>query len=328
MTPTLTLTQIDRLRARLEPWIRHTPTVSVPGLFEADGPASVAAKFEHWQVTGTFKARGALANVLRLSDEERARGITAVSAGNHAIATAFAAQTLGVDAKVVMIRRANALRVERCRAYGAEVVFADDVHDAFRRVEQIRSDEGRTFIHPFEGEQTMLGTAGVGREFALDAGPLDAVVVPIGGGGLCAGVATAFKLTQPGCAVYGVEPFGADSMRRSFDAGAPVALDRVETIADSLGAPMALPLSFTACREYVDDIVRVSDDELRDAMRRLQARLGFAVEPACAASTAAVAGPLSARLQGRRVGILFCGSNMDLATYAGLVSTEGGDGPR
>ena len=274
----------------------------------------------------TFKARGALANVLALTPEQRTRGITAVSAGNHAIATAFAAQTLGVDAKVVMIRRANVLRVQRCRAYGAEVVFADDVHGAFDLVEQIRRDEGRTFVHPFEGEQTMLGTAGVGREFALDAGTLDAVVVPIGGGGLCAGVAAAFKLTQPDCKVYGVEPFGADSMWRSFEAGAPVALDRVDTIADSLGAPMAMPLSFAACRQYVDDIVRVSDAELRDAMRRLHAKLGFAVEPACAASTAAVSGPLAGELRDARVGVLFCGSNMDLATYASLVATEGGDG--
>lgn len=315
---TLTLTEIDRLRERLAPWVRRTPTLALHGLFDSGGPASVFAKMEHWQVTGTFKARGALANLLALDANARRRGVTAVSAGNHAIAVAFAARMLDVDAKVVMIRRANALRVSRCREYGAEVVFADDVHEAFDLVEQIREAEGRAFVHPFEGAHTILGTAGVGREFALDAGELDAVVVPIGGGGLCAGFAAAFKLTQPGCQVYGVEPFGADSMWRSFNAGEPARLDRVDTIADSLGAPMAMPLSFEVCRTYVDDLVRVSDDELRAAMRRIHERLGFAVEPACAASTAAVSGPLAAMLRGQRVGILFCGSNMDLQTCASL----------
>lgn len=320
MTPTLT--EIDLLRDRLAQWVRHTPTLALPGLFDEGGPAAVLAKFEHWQVTGTFKARGALANLLALTPAERQRGVTAVSAGNHAIAVAFAARALGVDAKVVMIRRANPLRIERCRAQGAEVVFADDVHEAFDVVERIRDSEGRAFVHPFEGRHTILGTAGVGREFAVDAGELDAVVIPIGGGGLCAGVSAAFKLTQPACRVYGVEPYGADSMWQSLAAGAPVTLDRVDTIADSLGAPMALPLSFEACRTHVDDVVRVSDDELRDAMRRIHGRLGFAVEPACAASTAAVAGPLAAATRGRRIGILFCGSNMDVATFAKHVAPE------
>jgi len=141
-------------------------------------------------------------------------------------------------------------------------------------------------------------------------------VVPIGGGGLCAGVASAVKLARPACAVYGVEPEGADSMRRSFAAGTPQAIEAVRTIADSLGAPHAAPYSFALCRRYVDDLVTVSDDALRRAMLLLFSSAKLAVEPAGAAATAALCGPLRERLAGRRVALVVCGANIDAATFA------------
>ena len=223
---------------------------------------------------------------------------------------------LGTTAKVVMPKTANAYRVARCRAMGALVELADDVHQAFARVKQIEAEEGRTFVHPFEGPLTALGTATLGLELMEQAGPLDAVVVPIGGGGLCAGVAAAVKLKSPATQVYGVEPEGADSMRRSFAAGSPQAIDKVTTIADSLGAPYASPYSFDLCRRYVDDLVLVSDDALRRAMKLLFASAKLAVEPAGAAATAAALGPLAERLRDRRVGIIVCGANLDAATYS------------
>ncbi len=280
-----------------------------------DGTEAVL-KLELFQHTGTFKARGALINLLSLSEEALAKGVTAVSAGNHAIATAFAAQKLGASAKVVMMKSANPFRVAACQAYGGEVVFADDVHRAFELVEEIEQTEGRTFVHPFEGELTALGTATLGLEFARQAPALDALIVPIGGGGLCAGVASAFKLVQPDCQVFGVEPEGADSMARSFEAGSPQTIDKVRTIADSLGAPYALPYSFALCKANVDEIVLVDDDALRRAMGLLFLEMKLAVEPAGAAATAALCGPLRARLQGKRVGIIVCGANIDLATFA------------
>ncbi len=280
-----------------------------------DGTEAVL-KLELFQHTGTFKARGALINLLSLSEEALAKGVTAVSAGNHAIATAFAAQKLGASAKVVMMKSANPFRVAACQAYGGEVVFADDVHRAFELVEEIEQTEGRTFVHPLEGELTALGTATLGLEFARQAPALDALIVPIGGGGLCAGVASAFKLVQPDCQVFGVEPEGADSMARSFEAGSPQTIDKVRTIADSLGAPYALPYSFALCKANVDEIVLVDDDALRRAMGLLFLEMKLAVEPAGAAATAALCGPLRARLQGKRVGIIVCGANIDLATFA------------
>ena len=146
------------------------------------------------------------------------------------------------------------------------------------------------------------------------------MIVPIGGGGLCAGVASAVKLASPRTLVFGVEPEGADSMHRSFAAGSPQAIDAVRTIADSLGAPHAAPYSFGLCRRYVDDLVRVSDDELRRAMYLLFASAKLAVEPAGAAATAALCGPLLERLRGKRVGVVVCGANIDHATFAAQVA--------
>jgi threonine dehydratase len=183
-------------------------------------------------------------------------------------------------------------------------------------VEAIERTEGRTFVHPFEGYHTALGTATLGLEFLTQAPDLDAVVIPIGGGGLCGGMAAAIKQLKPTCAVYAVEPVGADTMARSFAAGSPQAIDRVRTIADSLGAPYALPYSFALCRAYVDDLVLVDDDALRRAMGLLYADMKLAVEPAGAAATAALLGPLASRLAGKQVGVIVCGANLDLATFS------------
>ena len=196
------------------------------------------------------------------------------------------------------------------------IVSVGDVHEAFSEVRRIESEEGRAFIHPFEGRTTITGTATLGSEWASQIPDLDAVIVPIGGGGLCAGVALAIKELQPSCLVFGVEPEGADTMHRSFAAGRPQAIDEVRTIADSLGAPHAEPYSFALCRRYVDDLVKVDDDEICSAMELLFDEMKLAIEPAGAAATAALRGPLRERLRGRRVGLLVCGSNIDAVTFS------------
>jgi threonine dehydratase len=258
-------------------------------------------------------------NALSLGEAERARGICAISAGNHAIAAAYAARAVGASAKIVMKEGANPFRVAECRRYGGEIVFEADFHAAFRRVEEIRATEGRTLIHPFEGLLTALGTATLGLEFIEQAPDLEAVIVPVGGGGLAAGLATAIRLVKPDCRVFGVEPFGADTMYRSFAAGSPQAIDRIDTIADSLGAPYALPISYALCRARLEEIVRIEDAEMVEAMRFLAAHARLAVEPAGAAATAALLGPLKARLAGRRVGLVVCGSNISAEAYAHLI---------
>ena len=313
-----TLAQIEAACARLDDLVIETPVTPWRGeiverIFGAG--TELLLKLELLQVTGTFKPRGALSVMLNLDPQDLARGVTAVSAGNHAIAVAYAAHRLGTTAKVVMMKGANPFRVEQCRGYGAEVVFAEDVHKAFALVEEIKEQEGRSFVHPYEGPQTVLGTATVGLEFCRQAPELDAVIVPIGGGGLCAGISRAVKLLQPSCEVFGVEPEGADSMHRSFAAGEPVGIDAVRTIADSLGAPYATPGSFALCRDHVDELVMINDDQMREAMKLLFHHVKLAAEPAGAASTAALAGPLRERLAGKRVGLIICGTNIDLETF-------------
>jgi threonine dehydratase len=197
-------------------------------------------------------------------------------------------------------------------------VLVDDVQQAFARVQQIHHEEGRAFVHPFEGPLTALGTATLGLELCQQVPDLDAIIVPIGGGGLCAGMAAAVKQLQPRCQVYAVEPTGANSMYLSFQADSPQPVDQVRTIADSLGAPYALPYSFELCRHYVDDLVLIDDDAMRRAMGLLYSSMKLAVEPAGAAATAALCGPLRARLVGKRVGVLVCGSNIDLESFARL----------
>lgn len=319
-----TAAAIAATRATLAPYIATTPVLErddVPGL---EG-LTVQFKFELLQHSGTFKARGAFANMLALPPEARARGVTAISAGNHAVAVAYAAMRLGIHAKVVMIKTASPARVALVHRYGAELLLAEDGASGFAMVRQIEAEEGRYFVHPFNGLNTILGTATLGAEWAGQSGGLDAVVLPIGGGGLAAGVATAFKLAMPGVQVFGVEPEGADGMAQSFAQGGPQKLGALSGIADSLMAPHTEAYSYGLCRRHVDALATVSDAGLRAAMRLLFAELKLAVEPACAAATAGALGPLRARLAAagaRRVGLLLCGSNTDRATFCGHIAQD------
>ena len=312
------LAAMEAARETLGDLIDETPVQRwrAAAVSDALGPESdVFLKLELFQRTGTFKARGALLSAMALDDAARARGVTAVSAGNHAIAVAFAAHSVGTTAKVVMMEGADPFRVAQVRRYGAELVLVPDVHAAFETVRAIEGEEGRTMIHPFEGRTIACGTATVGLELARQVPALDAVIVPIGGGGLCAGVSCAIKAVQPDCRVYGVEPEGADTMHRSFAAGAPQPIERVRTIADSLGAPFALPYSFGLCRRYVDELVKIDDEAMRRAMGLLFAEMKLAVEPAGAAATAALLGPLAGQLRGRRAAVIVCGTNIDAKKF-------------
>ena len=283
-------------------------------------------KEELFQRTGSFKPRGALTVMSDLDADALSRGVTALSAGNHAISLGYAARVLGTTAKVVMPRNANPYRVQVCRELGVEIEFVDGIAEGFPRVEAIREAEGRTFVHPFEGPKTALGTATVGMEFidqTRDAGvTLDAVIVAAGGGGLTGGVACAVKQMSPSTKVYVVEPEGADTMYRSFKEGSPQSLDKVRTIADSLGSPRCEPYSFALNRKYVDEVVLVSDDQIRDAMRLLFRSAKLVVEPAGAAALAALMYPLRERLDAKTVGVVVCGGNIDAATFAAQIAPD------
>ncbi|KND61578.1 putative amino-acid dehydratase [Candidatus Burkholderia verschuerenii] len=314
-TPIPTLDDIAEQHMALTPWVARTPTFEKHDFPTLDG-TPVTFKFELLQVSGTFKARGAFSNILALTDSERGAGVTCVSGGNHAVAVAYATQRMDVGAKVIIVKTASPARIEQCRRFGAEVVLTDNLVDAFDTVRRVEAEEGRVFIHPFNGYRTVLDTATLGYEWTSQAPDLDAVIVPIGGGGLAAGVSTAMRLANPSIHIYGVEPAGAAAMSQSFAANHTIKLDTMHSIADSLMAPHTEQYSYELCRRHIDEIVTVSDDELRNGMRLLFSEMKLAVEPACAAATAALLGPLRERLQGKRVGVLLCGTNTDAATFA------------
>ena len=321
-----TIDEIRANRARLGDLVVKTP---IRRLVDDAVAAAVGSSTQVWlkeelfQRTGSFKPRGALSVMLDLDADALARGVTGVSAGNHAVSLGYSARILGTTAKVVMPKTANAFRVQLCRELGVDVQFVDNVTDAFARVKEIEETEGRVFVHPFEGPKTALGTASVGMEFidqvTAAAAKLDAVIVAAGGGGLTGGVACAVKQMSPDTAVYVVEPEGADTMYRSFKAGSPQSLDAVRTIADSLGSPRCEPYSFALNQRFVDEVVLVSDDQIRDAMRLLFRSAKLAVEPAGAAALAALMYPLRDRLDGKCVGIVVCGANIDPESFASQI---------
>jgi threonine dehydratase len=314
--PIPTLDGIAAQHFALTPWVARTPVfdkLDFPSLEDT----VVNFKFELLQVSGSFKARGAFTNLLALDDAQRSAGVTCVSGGNHAVAVAYAAMRVGLGAKVVLFRSANPARVALCRQYGAEIVVADSHAEAFDIVRRIEAEEGRYFVHPFNGYRTVLGTATLGYEWATQTPDLDAVILPVGGGGLAAGVSTALRLANPRIRVYGVEPDGADAMGKSFAANHTVRMGAMHGIADSLMAPHTEQYSYELCRRHIDRLVTVSDGELRAAMLALFRQLKLAVEPACAAATAALLGPLRETVQGRRVGVLLCGTNIDAVSFTG-----------
>jgi len=316
MNTAVDLIAIKELRKTLGQYLINTPLIRCFDLEERFSKKTrIFAKLEFLQHTGTFKLRGALASLLKLTNEELLNGVTAVSAGNHAIAIAYASKLLGVSAKVVMPKTSNKFRVESCQRLDAEVVFAADANAAFEMVQVIENKENRIFIHPFEGMNIINGTATLGYEICEQNSEMDAVIVPIGGGGLCAGLSSYIRGRLPSAEIYGVEPQYANSINMSIKENRPQKNIHVSTIADSLAAPFAMPISFEFCRDNLTQSLLVSDDEISSAMNILFEEMNLAVEPACAVSTAALLGPLKDKLNDKNTVLIMCGSNIDWDTY-------------
>jgi threonine dehydratase len=316
-----TLDEIIAAKAELQGDLIETPILPLTSA-RWDGllpeGADVTVKLELFQQAGSFKARGALLGIRRLDAAQRAAGVVAASGGNHALAVSWAAKAVGVDALIAMPKATDPARIAGCEALGATVTLHDDMAAAFAAM-NAAADAGRTLMHPFEADHMILGAATCGYEYATQAPRIDVFVIPIGGGGMISGMACAIKQLNPDATVIGVEPYGADSMSQSFAAGTPVTLDRVATIADSLGAPLAMPLTYSVARAHVDRIVKIEDHDMLAAMDHYQNVLRITAEPACAASLAAITGPLKAELAGRQIGIIACGSNISLARYTELM---------
>jgi threo-3-hydroxy-L-aspartate ammonia-lyase len=282
-----TLVSLDDIKAasaRVRGIARRTPIIqsAVDGLF---------LKCENMQPMGAFKMRGAYNMVAQLAAEVRARGVITYSSGNHGQAVAMAAQLLHAPAVIVMPETAPAVKVEGARAYGAEVVFAGRTSfDRKYRAEEIAASRGLTVVPPFDHEWIIAGQGTVGLEILEQHEGVKAVFVPVGGGGLISGVATAIKRTRPGVRVIGVEPAGAAKMSTSLTAGEPVTLDKTASIADGLLTLRPGDLTFAHVKAFVDEVLTVTDDQIAAAVKWLFATAKIVAEPSGAATTAGVLG--------------------------------------
>jgi len=288
--------------ARIAPYVRRTP------VFSADG---TAYKLEFLQVTGSFKPRGAFNAALQLDDAARARGLVAVSGGNHGMAVAHVGRALGIGATILMPDTTPSWVVERAQRDGAEVVLFASIALAFADMER-RVAAGQTPLHPFDDEHVMAGQGTVGLDLLEDIADLETLVISIGGGGLLGGVASVVKALRPSVRVYGVETIGADAMRKALDAGHPVALPAITSIARTLGAPSVSDSTLAAARELVDDVVVVSDAEAVRSLLQLQADMKVTVEPASSCCHAALRLGLIPRASRGTTAVVLCGANVGL----------------
>ncbi|WP_371403245.1 threonine/serine dehydratase [Kribbella sp. NBC_00662] len=283
-----TLDAIRQAARDLEGRIHRTPMLTSSALNERFG-ADLVLKAELFQKTGSFKVRGLLTKLLRLGAEERQRGVITVSAGNAAGALAWAARDAGVPATVVMAKTAVQAKIDAARGYGATVELVEG--DLMAQYERIKDERKLTGVHPFDDEDVITGHGSLGLELLQDRPDLATVLVPVGGGGLISGVATALKLVKPEIRVIGIEPEQADVVSRSLDAGEPQKLPTARSLADGLAAPVCGTRNFPLIQQYVDQVVRVTEEALLEATRLVMSRTKLALEPAAAA-------PFAALLQG------------------------------
>jgi threonine dehydratase len=314
----LSLDDVLAAREAIGGRLHRTPVFTSRTLSELTG-AQVYLKAELFQRTGSFKPRGVLTSLAALSDDEKARGVIGISAGNHAAALAYGAALEGVSALLVMWEGASAQKIDATRGYGAEVdLAAAGPGDAFDRLAQLTASSGRTLVHPFDSPTTIAGQGTVGLELLEDVPDAAVVVVPIGGGGLISGIATAVKGLRPEVRVIGVEPEGSAAFHAALAAGEPVRIEPT-SIADGLNAPFAGTLALEQARDLVDEVVLVSEDEIVGATRFLYGRAKLAAEPAGAAATAALMTGKVRHEQGESVVAVVSGGNVAPETAVAIL---------
>ena len=307
----LSLSDVRAARERIGDAATHTPT-QYSNTFSRYIDAEVYLKCEQFQRTGAFKIRGASNRIATLSEEHREAGVVTASAGNHAQGVALAATRAGVDAKIVMPENAPISKVKATEGYGASIVlYGKDYAEAQERAHEIERAEGRFYLHAFDDEDVMAGQGTIGLEILEDLPDVDTVVVPIGGGGLISGIATAVKGLNPDVRVVGVQAEGASTVADALNKGHPVAADSVDTIADGIAVREVGEKTFEVIRERVDEVVTVSDREIAMAITNLLERSKLLAEGAGAASLAATLEGKFETTEGEVVVPLLCGGNID-----------------
>lgn len=312
----LTLDKIYKASHVLKKIIRKTDLIYAP---KVNTECEVYLKTENLQVTGSFKVRGASFMMSQLSEEEKAKGVIACSAGNHAQGVALAASTQGIKALICLPDGAPISKVEATKSYGAEVCMVEGVYDdAYNKALELQKELGCTFVHPFDDEDVIAGQGTIGLEILDQLPDVDAVVIPVGGGGLISGVAYAIKNLNPNVKIYGVQASGAPSMVNSVHDNKIERLDSVSTIADGIAVKEPGQHTFEYCREYVDEMITVTDDEISAAILALIERQKLIAEGAGAASVAAVMfGKIP--VKGKKVVCLVSGGNIDVTILSRVI---------
>lgn len=313
----LTLDMVYSASYKLKEVLRKTDLIPAPKISDK---CTVYLKTENLQVTGSFKVRGAYYKISQLSEEERKRGVIACSAGNHAQGVALAAQKNGIKALICLPDAAPISKIEATKAYGADICLVDGVYDdAYAEAIRLRDEKGYTFIHPFDDENVIAGQGTIGLELLDQLPDADAVVVPVGGGGLISGVAFTIKKLNPNIKIYGVQAAGAPSMEESLAHGKIERLSHVSTIADGIKVMEPGELTYSLCKEYVDGIVTVTDDEISSAILALMEQHKLIAEGAGAVPVAAVMFDKIPDIAGKKVICLVSGGNIDVTILSRVI---------
>lgn len=316
----LTLDKVYHAQYVLKDAIRQTDIIHSPVLSEECG-CELYLKTENLQLTGSFKVRGAYFKISQLSEAEKKKGVIACSAGNHAQGVALASEKFGIKAKICMPDGAPLSKVEATKSYGAEVILVPGVYDdAHNEAERLKEKHGYTFIHPFDDEDVIAGQATVGLEILNQLGGVDAIIVPVGGGGLVSGIAFAVKSLNPSVKVYGVQSAGAPSMANSIHNGKIEALPSVSTIADGIAVKEPGVNTFGLCKNYVDGIVTVSDDQVSTAILSLIEKQKMIAEGAGAVALAAVMFDKIPDIKSKKVVCLVSGGNIDVTILSRVIN--------
>lgn len=313
----MNINDIRDAAARIKPYVKRTPlerSTSLSERFEAN----VFVKYELFQRTGSFKARGGFNKLLQLSDEDKKKGVVAVSGGNHAQAVAFVSNALGIDAVIAMPSNTPLTYLNATRGYGATVELMPNIAAAFARANELAA-AGRTLVHPFDDDDVIAGQGTIGLEILEDLPNVTDVIVSIGGGGLAAGVARAMKETNAAVRMWAVETVGADAMSQALTAGEPVELPAITSIAKTLGAPYVTERTLTAIQRDFECVTVVSDAEAVREMLYIAERLKVITEPAASATVAAAERVKANFDENSNIVIVLCGGNTSITDACGYL---------
>ena len=317
----VTFDMIREAKERLEGITRKTDVTYSRTFSEMTG-MNVYIKTENRQKTGAFKIRGAFNKILALTEEEKAKGVIASSAGNHAQGVALAAKTLGIKATICMPETAPIAKVSATRGYGADIVqFGKVYDDCYGKAVEIQGETGATFVHPFNDPYVIAGQGTIGLEILQELPQVDAIVVPIGGGGVISGIAIAAKSIKPEIKIIGVQAEVIASTRASLDAGGIVTIPGVKSLADGISVRTPGDLTYEIIKEYVDDVVTVSEEQIEDAIYMLAQRSKLVVEGAGATTMAAIMSG-KVNMPGKNVAAVLTGGNIDVAVLSHIIQKK------